>query len=242
VTITPGQASLWSGVLFVRKGPYAPSVLRFQLSFLSQFPAQPPLITFSSDIFHPLLTPLTTYTASGMDTVSASDQEILPPGGFSLRHGFPAWFPSLSSGSKSVKTYSAYRILEYIRHAFNDEDFLDSIPLDSVANPGAYHAWHTFRARKLGRALSPPPRTSSLNAGLEVASAGTERAKSGPRKTWNWDGVWEERVKRGIQSSLSHQALFGNAAAADDMIRFSNISPDDSELIMEQIKSKGSEP
>src|ERR1700749_3939206 len=61
VTITPGQPSLWSGVLFVRKGPYAPSILRFQLSFLSQFPAQPPLITFSSDIFHPLLTPLTTY-------------------------------------------------------------------------------------------------------------------------------------------------------------------------------------
>ena len=147
-------------------GPYAPSVLRFQISFLSQFPAQPPLITFSSDIFHPLLTPLTTYTASGMDTVSASDQEILPPGGFSLRYGFPAWFPSLSSSapqSCSSKKYSVYQILEYLRHAFNDEDFLDSIPLNSVANPGAYHAWHTFRTRKLqsSRALSPQPGPSS---------------------------------------------------------------------------------
>jgi Ubiquitin-conjugating enzyme len=244
VTITPGQPSLWSGVLFVRKGPYAPSVLRFQLSFLSQFPVQPPLITFSSDIFHPLLTPLTTYTASGMDTVSASDQEILPPGGFSLRHGFPAWFPSLSSGSGSSKKYSVYQILEYIRHAFNDEDFLDSIPLNSVANPGAYHAWHTFRNRKLqARALSPQPGLSSKrNSGLEGASGSSvERSQQNAhRKQWNWDGVWEERVKRGIQSSLSHQALFGNAAAADDMIRFSNISPEDFELILDQIRSKGS--
>lgn len=179
-----------------------------------------------------------------MDTVSASDQEILPPGGFSLRYGFPAWFPSLSSSqSESSKTYSAYQILEYIRHAFNDEDFLDSIPLNSVANPGAYHAWHTFRTRKLqSRALSPQPGASSKrNSGTESASGSSaERAQGGHRKQWNWDGVWEERVKRGIQSSLSHQSLFGNAAAADDMIRFSNISSEDFELIMEQIRSKAS--
>lgn len=40
--------------------------------------------------------PLTTYTfstgSSNEDPVSATDEERLPPGGFSLRHGFPHWF------------------------------------------------------------------------------------------------------------------------------------------------------
>ncbi|RZK41111.1 MAG: hypothetical protein EOO61_06125, partial [Hymenobacter sp.] len=53
-------------------------------------------MTFSTDVFHPLLTPLTTYTYTtgslDTDTVSATDEERLPPGGFSLRHGFPHWF------------------------------------------------------------------------------------------------------------------------------------------------------
>ncbi|KAI1042900.1 hypothetical protein LB505_001027 [Fusarium chuoi] len=47
-------------------------------------------------MFHPLITPLTTYMYTTdiqeSGTVSASDQERLPPGGFSLRHGFPDWF------------------------------------------------------------------------------------------------------------------------------------------------------
>ena len=49
-----------------------------------------------TDAFHPLVTPLTTYTytagSSEADTVSASDEQRLPPGGFSLRHGFPNWY------------------------------------------------------------------------------------------------------------------------------------------------------
>lgn len=96
VSITPGDPSLWVGVIFVRKGPYAPAVLRFQVSFPTGYPTLPPLVTFSTDVFHPLLTPLTTYTyttgSSDTDTVSATDEERLPPGGFSLRHGFPHWF------------------------------------------------------------------------------------------------------------------------------------------------------
>lgn len=77
-------------------GPYTPAVLRFQIRFPPSYPDLPPLVTFSTDIFHPLLVPLTTYTfttgSSDTDTVSATDEERLPPGGFSLRHGFPQWF------------------------------------------------------------------------------------------------------------------------------------------------------
>ncbi len=96
VSLTPGDPTLWSGAIFVRKGPYATAVLRFQISFPDTYPNLPPLVTFSTDMFHPLITPLTTYTYTtdiqDNGTVSATDEERLPPGGFSLRHGFPAWF------------------------------------------------------------------------------------------------------------------------------------------------------
>lgn len=53
-------------------------------------------MTFHTDLFHPLIVPLTTYTfttgSSNEAPVSATDEERLPPGGFSLRHGFPHWF------------------------------------------------------------------------------------------------------------------------------------------------------
>ena len=152
-------------------GPYAPAVLRFQISFPPTYPALPPLVTFSTDVFHPLLTPLTTYTyttgSADTDTVSATDEERLPPGGFSLRHGFPHWFgrgkrsaPNSRNGSasalaspasptsahQSTLEISIVRILEYIRSTFSEHSILDSLPLEAAANPGAYHAWRAYRA------------------------------------------------------------------------------------------------
>ena len=77
-------------------GPYASAILRFQIRFPDTYPDLPPLVTFTTDVFHPLIVPLTTYTFStgsaSDDPVSATDEERLPPGGFSLRHGFPHWF------------------------------------------------------------------------------------------------------------------------------------------------------
>ena len=119
MSLAPGDPTLWNGVIFVRSGrslsvllisnpvceipsnwdeigPYGSAVLRFQIRFPASYPDLPPLVTFSTDVFHPLIVPLTTYTfstnASTEDPVSASDEERLPPGGFSLRHGFPHWF------------------------------------------------------------------------------------------------------------------------------------------------------
>jgi len=190
----------------------------------------PPLITFSSDIFHPLLTPLTTFTyttsTSDANTVSASDDERLPPGGFSLRHGFPQWFrrsrvqggnpktPSIAtaslSDSKQQSTSSAtvtvYQVLEYIRSAFSEESFLDAIPLEAAANTGAYHAWHTHRLYLMSPSDDSPQQSVPGRA-----------RKPGE---WNWEGVWEERVKKGVQSSLSEQMLFGAAVGGDDIVRY----------------------
>ncbi|KAL4941349.1 hypothetical protein BDV06DRAFT_4260 [Aspergillus oleicola] len=96
VSVSPSDPSLWACVIFVRSGPYASAILRFQIRFPPDYPNRPPLVTFSTDVFHPLIVPLTTYTfstgVSNEDPVSATDEERLPPGGFSLRHAFPHWF------------------------------------------------------------------------------------------------------------------------------------------------------
>jgi hypothetical protein len=56
-----------------------------------------------------------------------------------------------------------------------------------------------------------------------MREAKEEVKKSGPSSTkqpgeWNWEGVWEERVKRGIATSLSESVLYGNAGGADDVV------------------------
>lgn len=193
-------------------------------------------------MFHPLITPLTTYmyTTDIQDngTVSATDEERLPPGGFSLRHGFPGWFgrgrrsrqvsgqnataqtpPRSTPGNASNSTtpnskatppsgtlsfmqtqqkdVSTYDVLRYIRSTFDDEDVLDSVPLEAAGNPGAWHAWRTHRHQATSGSASGVPR------------------KPGE---WDWEGVWEERVKKGIAASLSDPMLFGNASGADDTV------------------------
>ena len=260
--------------------------MRFQISFPDTYPSLPPLVTFSTDMFHPLITPLTTYMYStdvqDGGTASAFDEERLPPGGFSLRHGFAAWFGrgsrarearardqrslerrveeggveegmamtptravatatgttpgsaasgvSAASSSASMPGYaqtgrrevSTYEVLRYIRSAFDDEDVLDSVPLEAAGNPGAWHAWRTHRKLTAGKALSGQGESAGLGSEGE---AQTPTAPATPATTrrpgeWNWEGVWEERVKKGIAASLSEGVLFGNAGTADEVVRF----------------------
>lgn len=235
VSITPGDPSLWTGVLFVRKGPYAPAILRLQISFPSVYPAVPPLVTFSTDVFHPLVTPLTTYTyttgSAAGETVSATDEDRLPPGGFSLRHGFPQWFershrratrsttlqvPGTNGGEPNAAANfqppPIAKLLKYIQASFADESILDSVTAESAANPGAYHAWRSYRETRLAGELQPMTKPTS---------APTDRSRR-PGE-WNWEGVWEERVKKGIQSSISDSVLYGAGAEGDDVVRFAQI-------------------
>ncbi|KAK4146801.1 protein crossbronx [Dichotomopilus funicola] len=310
VSLTQGDPTLWSGVLFVRKGPYAPAILRFHISFPDTYPSLPPLVTFSTDMFHPLLTPLTTYMYStdvqDGGTASAFDEERLPPGGFSLRHGFAGWFgrggravsgasggsggvavgggsgsgsgggkmmlrtptrpvatatgttpvsvaasatsaasaaaASVASSSASMPGYarpgrpkevSTYEVLRYIRSAFDDEDVLDAVPLEAAGNPGAWHAWRTHRRQQqtagTGKPL-PVPGSGSASASSAVESGARTGAETTARRPneWNWEGVWEERVKRGVAASLSEGVLFGHAGTADEVINF--LSMDDAEI------------
>lgn len=232
-------------------------------------------MTFSTDMFHPLITPLTTYmyTTDIQDngTVSATDEERLPPGGFSLRHGFPGWFGRGSRGRQTSGTHqpspdpaqtpqrptsgapaeratpassatppsagsagpgsanssapafmqtgtrrgsqgaSTYEFLRYIRSTFDNADVLDAIPIEAAGNPGAWHAWRTYRGQQ---------------GALPDAEEGSGGADT-PRRPgeWNWDGVWEERSKRNIDASLSEPVLFGDAGMGDDVVSILAIWP-----------------
>ncbi|KAL7916093.1 ubiquitin-conjugating enzyme/RWD-like protein [Trichoderma velutinum] len=285
VSLTPGDPSLWSAVLFVRHGPYAPAVLRFQILFPDAYPRAPPLVTFSTDIFHPLITPLTThmYPTSTETDGSTAERPRLPPGGFSLEHGFPEWFggsdrlvagsrhgsrerrgPSPSASStKSAKstsdkpplvppkddvprymqtdrrTISTYSLLKYIRSAFDKAEILDTVPLAAAGNPGAWHAWRTHR-RKQRKALDESIKSNRLSRlsilsdlqpkdnaseqgdaiAFDVRSIASQSTMAREPGEWNWDGVWEDRVKKGVASTLTESVLYGASGISDDMIHF----------------------
>lgn len=248
--------SRWSSddqVLTKRPGPYSPAVLRFNISFPAQYPDVSPLVTFATDIFHPLLVPLTTYTFStsagdANETVSASDEERLPPGGFSLRDGFPQWFGRWGREARGVVDSNEYRrvnesrsgagsrdvsvepsstalrgsnaspalppratdtrpitivdVLAYIKSTFEDPSMLDKVSLEAAGNPGAWHAWRSHR----GLSKTPSRAMSPANGERSNAPGGGSQALPGD---WNWERVWENRVRNGIENSLSDPVLFG---------------------------------
>ncbi|EXJ87740.1 hypothetical protein A1O1_04666 [Capronia coronata CBS 617.96] len=229
LSLTPGNPSLWAGVLFVRKGPYAQAILRFQISFPDTYPDVPPLVTFSSDIFHPLVVPVTSYAFSAgagdtSNTLSASETDRLPPGAFSLRYGFPHWS---GPGSSSVEGNNVrgvteqactppfpqpdhihkdrssiiVKVLHHIQDAFQNETLLDNMPLDAAGNPSAWHAWRAHR----GLAKKPIRPNSPAGEGDRVGLSSPKHPGD-----WKWDGVWESRVNDGIEASVSEGALFGS--------------------------------
>ncbi|KAM3555055.1 hypothetical protein MY1884_005788 [Beauveria asiatica] len=270
VTLKPDDSTVWSAVLFVRDGPYAPAILRFQILFPDSYPRRAPMIIFATDIFHPLITPLTTYMYTTdiqeNGTVSATDDERLPPGGFSLRHGFPEWFgrvrrsaeanlsaptspiieqthmfaspdPSAAGGAgpsymqTNRAVVSIYQILKYIKSAFDKPEVLDAVPLDAAGNPGAWRAWRTHRRKqqaKQGEAErhgnDGGPATPSPK---KIAGDKKPVSQAAPRKPgeWNWDGVWEDRVKKGVATSLSEPVLYGGTTLNDELASFASLQP-----------------
>ena len=250
-------------MLTLHVGPYAPAILRFHISFPPDYPTLPPSITFISDIFHPLVAPLTTYTyttgSSNSDTVSATDEERLPPGGFSLRHGFPHWFGrsqksittstgssrNVSGSQKDVRRHgedayivpppedvssrrtsdgsqsshnrvaqslphqagsqfrstSIREVLQYMKHSFDDEAALDTLPLDAAGNSGAWKAWRAHC------------RSNKSDADIPTLGSSVKQ-----QDEWSWDGVWEMRVRKGIDASIAESTLYGGVAGGDDLV------------------------
>jgi hypothetical protein len=237
-------------------GPYANAVLRFEIDFPDDYPTRPPIVTCLNDVFHPLVTPLTSYTYAtrdaGGNTVTAADRDRLPPGALSLRYGFPEWFESgrVSSDNKdraSSNTGTAERdaasrpdaiggtmqppltveVLQYMRIVFDTEAMLDAVPLEAAANPGAWHAWRSYRARALAGTASPVTHLpSSPSDTASERSPSPRQQPGGARKPaeWNWQGVWEDRVKKSVQASISEPTLF--AGDNGEVICFSKMDDD----------------
>lgn len=217
--------------LLTNTGVYAPAVFRFRMHFPPAYPFAPPVITFTTDIFHPLITPLTTYTYTGPPQGDGTEAQQLPPGALSLRHGFPMWYETALSRADGEISASIFKveaseaskeeqenvtvaeILRYMRTCFEKEAVLDAIPFEAAANPSAWYAWQSHRGRK----RDPLPAT---------AETGSSPRPRGP-SDWNWEGVWDERVKRAVQGSLSEAALFGSAGIRDDDIRFANLGEEE---------------
>lgn len=249
-------------------------------------------------MFHPLITPLTNnYMYSGPDSQDSSSggggadaYEALPPGGFSLRHGFPRWFartaaskrggvvgkstatglqttpPRAGRGGSATSTPaskaspgqtassssgmlpagfleargsddepSTYDVLLYVKAAFDDAGALDGVPLAAAANPGAWHAWRTHRRGEGKTFPEDGTTTTAWHDGLSddeggrkgaaaVGGGGSSRVGSvtSPAtkrpEEWNWEGVWEDRVKKGVAASLSEPVVYGNAGGADELV------------------------
>ncbi|KAK0948108.1 hypothetical protein LTR29_000632 [Friedmanniomyces endolithicus] len=210
------------------QGPYATAVLRFQIDFTSDYPARPPVIKFLCDVFHPLVTPCTTYThtprALGADTMSSADEDRLPPGGLTLRHGFPEWHDDERSvsqdktpGLRPTRAEDGARkaaspppphnvaVLQYMRVIFESAELLDSVPLEFAANTSAWHAWRSHRASTAPAAPLP----SGPSEG-SISTVSKQHQPGGARQPgqWNWQGVWQDRVKNSVAASRADQALF----------------------------------
>lgn len=231
-------------ILRLQKGPYANAILRFQIAFPDEYPDRAPVVTFLQDVFHPLVTPLTTYTHSTRErggTLSAADEEKLPPGGLVLSQAFPEWFGKhVGGGDESVQEGEGEgkgdaerttpreapttepphiaSLLHFLRLLFSVPDIIDDVPLSLAANPSAWHAWRSHRAKILGERAQSPAKIggSAGESGGSEGSVSPRAAQPGGARRpgeWNWSGVWEDRVRKVVAASRAEGTLFGGEGA-----------------------------
>ena len=184
-----------------------------------------------------------TGAGGGDQSTSAGTEEALPSGTFSLTHGFPEWVAQAreksSSQAKSqagsrlsadftVEAPAAHKpsapvsapiqeVLAYLKSAFEDANLLDAIPLEEAVNPGAWHAWRSYRGLPKIRSGTTSPRIDSAQS--------TTIAHKQP-SDWNWEGVWEKRASIGIENSMSEATLFVKAqetSHGQNAIRFQKL-------------------
>jgi hypothetical protein len=155
-------------------------------------------------------------------------------------------------GERKKSEVSTYDVLRYIRSTFDDEEVLDAVPLEAAGNPGAWHAWRAHRI-KAGKILNleskekvpwhdglsdgeESPGSVGSREGYQKLAGGTSSPMAARRPgEWNWDGVWEVRVKKGVDGSLAEAVLFGKDSG-DDLIRFLSMEGEEVEIIMENIR------
>jgi hypothetical protein len=105
-------------------------------------------------------------------------------------------------------------VLKYLKSAFEDESSLDALPLEVAGNPGAWSAWRSYRKGIHTNPTSP----TSQNRRSGGALTGNVGNHGHHQEEWSWEGVWEERVQKGIEASISDAVLYGNTGGADDLV------------------------
>ena len=111
--------------------------------------------------------------------------------------------PFMKKQGSQVPCTSIANVLRYIKLSFDDTKVLDQLSVEDAGNSGAWKAWRAYRGS-----------VNSQNDDL--------LPDSGPKDQdeWSWDGVWEERVRKGIDASIADATLYGAAAAGgDDLVR-----------------------
>lgn len=123
-------------------------------------------------------------------------------------------------------------ILQYVKKSFEDENVLDELPLDAAGNPGAWHAWQAHQQAHQNKTMQEAPSIPRIGI-LDPSSPHYRKNSSGgikPLSDWNWDGVWAERVRKGVNASVSEQMLYGNPDS-DDLIHFLDVDDEAVEVI-----------
>jgi len=109
---SPDNLLVWDAVFFVHQGYYADSILKFRLTFPTNYPDRPPAVQFITDVFHPLI----------------SQQD----GSFNLAPRFRPWRP---------KEHHIFDVLHWIKAAFK-KHALDEIRDVDCFNKEAYRLYH----------------------------------------------------------------------------------------------------
>ena len=109
---------------------------------------------------------------------------------------------------QSSRVIKIAEVLNYLKHAFDDEIALDALPLEAAGNSGAWKAWRAYR------------RSNETDSKLVDSVPSLHR-----QDEWSWDGVWEERVRKGIDSSIAESTLYGGTGGGDDLVSFLHSVP-----------------
>ena len=87
---------------------------------------------------------------------------------------------------------------------------------------------------------STPSHARTRSRGV-VGTPGANGENSTPSRAkrpseWNWEGVWEQRVKKAINESLNEGTLFGSTVKDDD-IHFTDIAREDMDSLVNEMRT-----
>lgn len=165
------------------------------------------------------------YEEAQSDNASASHPNSTAS--ISIAENQTGQFSKAQGDSLQPRSASIREVLEYVKYTFEDQTSLDALPLEAAGNPGAWNAWRSHRKKFLPDQISSPSSLTNFNSreGGRTSAGGTMKDHPPHQEEWSWEGVWEERVQRGVQSSISDGVLYGNTDKGDTLVCFRGLCP-----------------